>query len=234
MAECPDCGKDFDTERGMKIHKTRVHGKEEQEKEVEEDKLKEEKEEPYQAQEDQVEEEEREERIKKPVSIILVIIIIVAFSLSIITMAPIFRDPDDPNGVPEDPNNETDELNETDQNISYEDLYRPPENTLYFICDFENETTKEERCINNLRTARTFAEERNISFIRRDTRANQSEDIMRGIGVARYPLWVYNTEETPEDKYCALVGGPVNNYILQEFIDHCEEFGTLEEGHFEV
>ncbi len=218
MVECPDCGKEFDTERGMKIHKTRVHTESKEEKTEKEP----------QEQEEQAWYRERNSKIA--IATAIIIITIISLTVLLRPIEPIENGTDSTIDL-----NITNGENETvGENETLEDFYRPPENTLYFICDFENETTKEERCIDNLITARTFAEERNISFVRRDTRANQSVDIMKGAGVARYPLWVYNTEETPEDKYCALVGGPVNNYILQEFIDHCEEFGTLEKGHFEL
>ncbi len=43
MAQCPVCGKEFDTERGMKIHKSQVHSEKETDKEKKEPKKKEEK-----------------------------------------------------------------------------------------------------------------------------------------------------------------------------------------------
>ncbi|MFW5902710.1 MAG: hypothetical protein ACOCTT_02375 [archaeon] len=215
MVKCSECGKEFETERGMKIHKSRVH--EETKKESKEEKW-------YR-------------RREKELGLIMIIGIaaIIMIAISFIPFENILEEENElPVNETEENgfiDNETDtndtkdyDLNETNGNVSYEDLYRPRNNTLYLICNFENKTVYEEYCEFSHRVATRYTGEEGIDYRRYDITNENAIDIMKGIGFGRYPLWVYNTEKTPKNEYCWGIGS-AEQTPLNRFISECEEVG---------
>lgn len=206
MVKCPECEEEFDSERGMNIHKSRVHKETEEKKESKK-------------------QDEQEKWYKKweRELVLITLISLTAIAILAVSLVPVNEVIGEENDFE---NNETKEmdLNETDENDSYEDLYRPRNNTLYLICNFENETVAEEYCRYNHAVATSFTRQEGIDYRRYDISSENAMDIMRGIGFGKYPLWVYNTEETPEGEYCWGIGS-VEQTPLYRFISECEEVG---------
>ncbi len=220
MVKCPECGEEFDSERGMKIHKSRVHKEENQEKESMEEL----------EQELEQKQEKWYNKWKEEVAIVTVVGIIALLSLTIVAITSINRLDREIRDISEKIENETTEdpeelINETNGDIPIEDLYRPSEDTLYLICDFEEEPLRD-ICVNNHLMADDVTGQETYNY-RFDFRTEKGIEIMAGVGTGDLPLWVYNTEKTPEEEYCYMTG-IADQERLEEFIEECEETGKYQ------